>query len=254
MALKCVYTDLDGTLLGPGPKLSPNAAAALQLCHDNGVEVVLVSGRRRAQLVHDARAYGASAYAGELGSVLTIDGQVSYLTGRDWTPQDGMSVHAQISKSGAPQRLLDRFHGWLEPHTPWDTGREVSHLFRGLVDLSDANAAVVERGLAVRDNGPIERVPDSKLTPSEFHAYHLLPREVSKARAVGAHCAVRGYGRDSCIAIGDSPEDRTMAGVVGHLYLVANTRATDGLLPPNVSFTSHPMGDGFHEAIVAELT
>ena len=52
MALRCVYTDLDGTLLGRGSSLFRDAeggfslaqSRGLEACHRAGVEVVIVSG------------------------------------------------------------------------------------------------------------------------------------------------------------------------------------------------------------------
>ena len=63
MPVRAVYTDLDGTLLGKGASLftdyegrfSMNQAKALQACDRAGVEVVLMSGRRRVQVHEDAR-------------------------------------------------------------------------------------------------------------------------------------------------------------------------------------------------------
>ena len=57
MSLRCVYTDLDGTLLGPlgslfrdpDGNLSLKQARALEACHRADVEVVIMSGRREAQ-------------------------------------------------------------------------------------------------------------------------------------------------------------------------------------------------------------
>ena len=53
------------------------------------------------------------------------------------------------------------------------------------------------------------------------HAYHLVPRVVSKAAAVAAHARARGYDRD-CIAVGDSVEDLEVAASVGRFFVVAN--------------------------------
>ena len=36
--------------------------------------------------------------------------------------------------------LFERFDGRLEYHTPWHTDRLYSHLFRGLIDVDEANA------------------------------------------------------------------------------------------------------------------
>ena len=73
MALRCVYTDLDGTLLGLGASLFRDGegnftllpARALEACHRAGVEVVIKSARRRAQM-EDARLLGQTSYIFEV--------------------------------------------------------------------------------------------------------------------------------------------------------------------------------------------
>src|ERR671935_2111441 len=112
--LRCVYTDLDGTLLGRGASLFRDAeggfsllpARALEACHRAGVEVVLKSGRRKAQVMEDARLIGQSAYIYEMGCGLVIDGEETLLTG-DLVPHDGKSIHDLIEESGAPRLLFD---------------------------------------------------------------------------------------------------------------------------------------------------
>src|ERR687894_1577268 len=113
MPLRCVYTDLDGTLLGRGASLFRDAqgdftllpARALKACHRAGVEVVLKSGRRKAQVMEDARLIGQTAYIYEVGCGLVIDGEETLLTG-DLQPVDGKSVHQLIEETGAPRLLL----------------------------------------------------------------------------------------------------------------------------------------------------
>ena len=89
------------------------------------------------------------------------------------------------------------------------------------------------------------------------HAYHLVPREVSKAAAVAAHARARGYDPSECIAVGDSIEDLEVAASVGRFFVVANGPGRDpGLraaLPgfDNVTVTEGEMGDGFYEAVVS---
>jgi len=66
MGLSCVYTDLDGTLLGRGSSLFRDAeggfslaqARGLEACHRAGVEVVIMSGRREPQVHELARIMG----------------------------------------------------------------------------------------------------------------------------------------------------------------------------------------------------
>jgi hydroxymethylpyrimidine pyrophosphatase-like HAD family hydrolase len=91
------------------------------------------------------------------------------------------------------------------------------------------------------------------------HAYHLVPKLVSKANAAAAHARARGYDPRDCIAVGDSVEDLEVAAAVGHFFLVANGPERDaGLraaLPSwdNVTVTEGAMGDGFYEAVISTL-
>src|SRR3954469_7579703 len=97
--LRCVYVDLDGTLLGARASLLHDAdgafsllgARALEACARAGAEVVLYSGRRRQTLFHDARLMGVSCYAFEAGAGVVLDGELHWLTG-DLVPRDGKSI------------------------------------------------------------------------------------------------------------------------------------------------------------------
>lgn len=251
MGIKCVYTDLDGTLLGKGASLFRTAegdftllaARALEACHRAGAEVVIKSGRRRAQVMEDARLIGQSAYIFEVGSGMVIDGELTFLTG-DFQPREGETIHAQIEATGAPALLLKRYTGRLEAHSPWHANREVSHLFRGLIDTAEANELLAAEGhaaLRLVDNGEIE---------GGLHGFHLIPAVSSKAAAVAAHMRARGYAREECVAVGDSREDLEVAAVVGRFFLVANA---DIAAAPGVERTDAAMGEGFYEAVMRAI-
>ena len=263
MALRCVYTDLDGTLLGRGASLFRTAegqftllpARALEACHRAGVEVVIKSGRRRAQVMEDARLLGQTSYIFEVGSGLVIDGELTFLTG-EWQPEEGRTIHRQVADSGAPDVLLEGFAGLLETHAPWHREREVSHVFRGLVDVSAADRLLAERGhasLRLVDNGTIGRGETALELPGPPRAYHLIPSDTSKAAAVAAHMRARGYGRDECIAVGDSVEDLAVASEVGRFFVVANAELGAAVRPVNAEVTEGEMGEGFYEAVVRSL-
>jgi len=254
VSIRCVYTDLDGTLLGRGASLFRTAegeftllaARALEACHRAGAEVVIKSGRRRAQVMEDARLLGQSSYIFEVGAAMVIDGETTFLTG-DFQPRDGESVHEQIAATGAPELLVSRYQGRLEYHAPFHLGREVSHVFRGAVDAREANELLAAEGhseLRLVDNGEIE--PGT-------HTFHLIPAGVSKAAAVSAHMRARGYAPEECVAVGDSREDLEVARVVGRLFLVANAVAGDTSSFPNVERTEAAMSEGFYEAVIRSL-
>jgi hydroxymethylpyrimidine pyrophosphatase-like HAD family hydrolase len=254
VTLRCVYTDLDGTLLGKGASLFRTAegqftllaARALEACHRAGAEVVIKSGRRRAQVMEDARLLGQTAYIFEVGSGMMIDGELTFLTGH-LQPRDGRTIHDQIAETGAPALLLERFAGRLEPHAPWHLDREVSHLFRGCIDAGEANRLLADEGhtgLRLVDNGEV--APDT-------HGFHLIPASASKAGAVAAHMRARGYEPGQCIGVGDSREDLEVAQVVSRFFLVANAVVGEAALAPNVERTESPMSEGFYEAVVRAL-
>src|SRR5436309_2795307 len=106
----------------------------LEACHRAGAEVVLMSGRREAQVMEDARLIGQSSYIYEAGCAFVIDGETTVLTG-DLVPDQDGTVYEKIEARGIPELLFDRFDGRLEYHAPWHSGRVLSHLFRGKVDV-----------------------------------------------------------------------------------------------------------------------
>jgi hydroxymethylpyrimidine pyrophosphatase-like HAD family hydrolase len=241
--VRCLYVDLDGTLLGAGGALlrggdgafSLLGARALEACARAGVEVVVVTGRRRDGLREVIRLLGVDSYVFEIGGGLVLDGEVQWLGGE--------GAFARIAESGAPALLREHFG--LEPHAPWDAGREVSHLLHGDADPAEANALLARHGhddLRLLDNG--------------HGVHHLVPAGVSKAAAVAAHRQARGYEAADCIAVGDSAEDVAMAEEVGCFWLVANaepraTGAARGLA--NVRHAEAGHGAGVYEAVVTTL-
>ena len=262
--LRCVYTDLDGTLLGRGASLFRDAegaftllpSRALEACFRANVEVVLKSGRRKAQVMEDARLIGQTAYIYEMGCGLVIDGEETLLTG-DLRPTDGKTVHDLIEESGAPKLLLDTYEGRLEYHSPWHLNRDISHLFRGLVNGMEADALLDENGfgnLRLVDNGVISPKETLQQLDGPPHAYHLIPRQASKADAVARHMRARGYSPEECIGLGDSREDLGVAAVVGRFFLVGNAVEKDPEItqaaPANVEVTEGRNGEGFYEAVI----
>jgi hypothetical protein len=274
--VRALYVDLDGTLLGPGGSLfrapdggfSMEGARALQACARANIEVVIFTGRKQPGVWEIARLIGQTSYIFELGCGLVVDGELEWLTGDTLPSEERGTIYEQIAASGAPDLLLEAFAGQLEYHTPWSEGREVSHLFRGLVPADEASAVLAEAGLGwlrLVDNGVIagHGVPVMTsgwgIAVERVHAYHLIPASASKGRAVARHMQNRGYLREECIACGDSREDMEAADVVGTFWLMANAIERDPTLSadiaayPNVRVTTEGYGGGVYEAVVATL-
>ena len=270
---RCLYLDLDGTLLGRGAALlrdgegnvSIDGVRAVQACMRADVEVVLMSGRRRAQVFEDARLLGQSSFIYEAGACVVLDGEEHWLTGERWQigEQPGeLTIAEQIERSGAPALLLERYPGRLEYHDPWHLEREVSHLFRGLVDAVEVDALLAEHGhgdLRLVDNGVVNRRSAALAELEHVRGYHLLPAGASKAGGVAWHRRARGYARAETFAVGDSREDLACAGEVDVFWLVANAVQRDPSIREalagheNARITEAGYGSGVYEAVVGRL-
>jgi phosphoglycolate phosphatase len=268
LAVSCLYLDLDGTLLGRGASLlhdgegavSIEGVRAVQACLRAGVEVVLMSGRRRAQVAEDARLLGQSSYIFEAGACLVLDGEEQWLTG-ELRPGE-LTIAEQIERSGAPALLLQSYAGRLEYHEPWHIGREVSHLFRGLVDVVEVDRLLAEHGhagLRLVDNGVVSRRSPALAALEHVRGYHLVPAGASKAGALAVHRRARGYERARTFAVGDSREDLACAAQVAQLWLVANALERDPSMREaiaahdNVRVAAAGHGRGVYEAVVSTL-
>ncbi len=289
MSVRCLYLDLDGTLLGRGASLvhdgegnvSLEGMRAVQACLRADVEIVLMSGRRRQQVAEDARLLGQSSYIFEAGACVVLGagllgpagapttvrpgiapagGEEHWLTG-EMVPGE-LSIADQIDRSGAPALLLEHYEGRLEYHEPWHVNREVSHLFRGLVDALEVDALLAEHGhddLRLVDNGVVNRRSAALADLPHVRGYHLVPAGASKAAAVAFHRQVRGYAREQTLAVGDSREDLVCAEHVGFFWLVANAVERDPSIRKvaatfdNVRVTEMGHGAGVYEAVVNTL-
>ena len=266
--MRCLYLDLDSTLLGRGAsmlhdgegKVTIDGVRAVQACLRANVEVVLMSGRRRAQLAEDSRLLGQSSYIFEAGACVVLEGEEHWLTG-ELLPGE-LTIAEQIERSGAPALLLEHYQGRLEYHEPWHVEREVSHLFRGLVDAVEVDRVLIEHGhenLRLVDNGVVNRRSQALAALPHVRGYHLVPAGASKAAAVAFHRRARGYERADTFAVGDSREDLACASEVDAFWLVANALQRDPSMREaiashrNVRVTEAGHGRGVYEAVVATL-
>jgi predicted mannosyl-3-phosphoglycerate phosphatase (HAD superfamily) len=272
-AARIVYTDLDGTMVGPrgsfwhtaGRDLTDGPAAALLDLHRAGVALVLVSGRTFEQVIEAARIFAADGAIAELGATVAWDaGRGTHRLRGDFPEgfgeQTPMSAMADL---GIVEELIAAHPGRLEWHAPWHTTHDVDALLRGRVDPVAVDAWLAERGagwLTLKDNGAIPATSRMTLDddPLPPHVFHLMPRGISKGAAVAWDLERRGLTPDDAVAIGDSVSDLEMAPAVSRLWITANGATVDGMLGridavPNVSVTDAPMGEGWAQAVRASI-
>ncbi|RJP34115.1 MAG: HAD family phosphatase [Actinobacteria bacterium] len=262
--VRVVYTDLDGTMMGPLGNFLLNIkreytlrpARALVEALRRGVDVVPVSGRSGRQLRETARVLGMNNYIAELGVEMVYDLGEKVIFNAGALGNECADLFDAIERTGAADFILSHYEKRIEYHTPWSNFRDCTPLFRGLVDLQEVNRLLDERfpGLVLVDNGVLPRTSPT-LDVHELRAYHLMPKGVSKEKAVADDMLRRGFARSEAIAIGDSEADLAFAGEVGAFFMVRNglysnphlAGAIAGL--ENVIVTEGFLNEGWAEAV-----
>ena len=241
--VSCIFTDIDGTMFAPGScALSDNdrtpsltLARALVDLRRAGIEVIPCSGRCRAMLHEDCRVLGFNSYIGDMGGLLMYDLKADdweYFTGdMPYDPACGLTPHQVIERTGAIQRIIDRYPGHIEYYNDMANGykyREVAFGLRGDVPEGELQVMLEESGAEVdlANNGRLNYV--SKPTTLELApgvsawGYMVVPRGLDKGRALERFCARRGIDRSETLGIGDSSSDFELAPHVGTFVCVEN--------------------------------
>jgi hypothetical protein len=268
-----VYTDLDGTLFGPGASIfaAPDGtrtlavAEALVALLDAGVTVVPVSGRNRFQLLDDCRILGLRHFIAEVGALVVHDLHDEGIENLAGFPEpasgDTRSVVERIMETGVIDALFSAFAGKLEHHYPWSRHRDYSFILRGEVDADRARQVIAEATdlpLDFVDNGIIHPRTHCLVGCEIIHAYHVLPAGVSKASGVAKDLPSRGIAPERAVAIGDSASDVGVADEVAAFFLVGNGASDPRALEAaasreNVYVTGAEMGMGWREAALRLL-
>jgi hypothetical protein len=265
LGIRVVYTDLDGTMLGRGgafnrdpagtPTLEP--MTALLAAQSRGIDVVPCSGRAARGLMGDGRILGMPTVIAEMGGIISYGSGTEVVQNFGAYPGDDPLPMRYMESSGAVKLLLARFDGRLEHHTPWAAHREVTQLFRGRVETNEVNAVLADAGhgwLELVDNGRLYS-RYMNLNAGEAHAYHLVPRGVSKGSAIGLDQERRALRPSECIAVGDAVADLEIAGKVAALILVRDAIERDDELAKrareadNVLVTERPGNLGWADAL-----
>lgn len=240
-APRVLYVDVDGTLVSPGGDLfwegSTVLVDALLAARAGGLAVVPVSGRGRVQVRELCRLLGFPRGIAELGCIHLDGNEARYELGAfpfvGETPVEAMLRRGPLD--------LVRATAALEPHDPWNEGREATYILRGHADVAAVNKALVAHDLGwceLVDNGALARRPGSR-------AYHLAPSGTGKVNGVAVDRRRHGIDAANAFYIGDSAADLACAPEVSECWLVANAE-------PDLEWpmrTNAPYGGGVAEVI-----
>ena len=142
--IRALYTDIDGTLVGPMGNLlassdrkpSLAAAEAVLRAQEAGLEIVGLSGRAQLRMFELGRLLGLRTWICELGGVRVYEGGAEVIVDR--AAYEGDEALCDALRP-ALETLVAAFPN-LEEHDPWNEGRVASVMVRGGVEPTEARA------------------------------------------------------------------------------------------------------------------
>ena len=125
-----------------------------------------------------ARLMGQSSYIYEAGCAFAIDGETTLLTGE--SPRRGRHGLREDRAPRHPEDALRALRGAARVPLALAHGRVLSHLFRGKVDVEEANELLRERPRRPAPARQRRDRPRDAGRRGRTHAYHLVPKRSAR--------------------------------------------------------------------------
>lgn len=250
--IRLIAIDIDGTLLNSKNELSAANLAALQRAHEDGVEIVLASGRRHAFAMPIAELLGFPIW------MISSNGAVTRSTGDE-------HFYTECLPAAAARDLCvymgDEFRAntvltFERPGKGALVVERTDELTESIQRWIEKNSQFIEFVVPIEDSivmDPIQAmfcgtIPKMELAQAKLLAWpgrdqvtilktqydhrnlcivDILNRECSKGHALERFAQSRGIGRDEIVAIGDNYNDIEMLRIAGHPFIMSN--ASDDL-------------------------
>lgn len=238
--IKLVAVDLDGTLLDPNSKITPEVKAAVAQAKTHGVKIVVTTGRPLPGVTDILKELDLTTQS---DYVITYNGAlVQRATGEEFIKEtldveDWLDLDAAARKIGLPIHAITR-EGIYTPNR--DIGKYTVHeakmvnmplYFRQPEEIAELEIAKVmmiddpeplDNGIAYLPFEFFERYNIVKSTP---YYLEFMNKKASKGNAV-KHLAEKLFlDLDEVMAIGDQENDRSMLEVAGHPVVMENGKA-----------------------------
>jgi Cof subfamily protein (haloacid dehalogenase superfamily) len=244
--IRLLAVDIDGTLLNPQFQISPADLAAMRRAHREGVEVMLVTGRRHTFALPIAQQLGFDSW------LISSNGAVTRSLA-------GETFHRDLMPAETCRRLctaMREFRG--NTVLTFDTEEKGALVLEHMDDLSasiqrwlEKNSPFIEFVIPIEDSlrrdpvqtmfcGSIPRMRQAlnmvlasglqdeiTVLRTEYPARDLLMidvlnRECSKGHAVKRWADYRGIPREQVMAIGDNYNDIEMLAFAGLPFIMGN--------------------------------
>jgi len=243
-SLRLIAIDIDGTLLSPQFHISETDLSTLRRAHAEGIEVILVTGRRHTFALPIAQQLGFDLWLITSNGAITrsLSGETFH---RDLLPQNtcrdlvrvmqefrGQTV-LTFDNEGAGTIILERLQElegsiqrWLEKNMEYIrfvvpiedslTTDPVQAMFCGPVALMrQALAVLADCGLPIT-------VLRTEYPGRDLSIVDVLNAGCSKGHALERWAAYRGISREQVMAVGDNYNDIEMLAFAGHPFIMGN--------------------------------
>lgn len=244
--IRLLAADIDGTLLNPNFQISPADLEALRRVHNQGIEVILVTGRRHTFALPIARQLGFDLWLVSSNGAITrsLSGETFH---RDLLPvatcrklcaamqefRGNTVLTFDIEDKGAivlehMEELGESIQKWLEKNLQFidfvipvekSLVRDpVQAMFCGrIARMHEARAALAQAGLekeitVLRTEYPVR----------DLSIVDILNQGCSKGHALERWAAYRGIAREEVMAIGDNYNDIEMLAFAGRPFIMGN--------------------------------
>jgi len=243
-SIRLIAVDIDGTLLNPQFQISEADLAALRRAHAEGIEVILVTGRRHTFALPIARQLGFDLWLISSNGAITrsLAGETFH---RDLLPQD--TCRALIGKmqefrnqtvvtfdregrgtivvetlcelEGSIQRWLEKNLEYIEFVIPIEnalTCDPIQAMFCGPI-------ALMQRALALLSScGLPITVLRTEYLWRDLSIVDVLNAGCSKGHALERWASYRGIRREQVMAVGDNYNDIEMLAFAGQPFIMGN--------------------------------
>ena len=244
--IRLLAVDIDGTLLNSQFQISPVDLAALRRTHQEGVEIVLVTGRRHTfalpiaqQLGFDlwlissngaiTRSLRAETFHRDLLSRETcrkLCGAMREFRGNtvltfDSDAKGAIVLEHMLELNASIQRWLEKNSQYIEFVVPIENclnSDPVQAMFCGSISrMQQASGAIEASGLehditVLRTEYPVR----------DLSMLDVLTRDCSKGHALARWAKHRGIAREQVMAVGDNYNDIEMLAFAGMPFIMGN--------------------------------
>lgn len=256
---KLVALDIDDTLVGRDQRIAPADLAAVRRCIEQGVEVVLATGRTRPTTLPVAEqiGYDIPTICNTGGIVYDAEGRI---VRRLTLPVDLVKdMLEQMREDDIPVRV-DAGGTFLFSHRPLLTlpgleGEVVPDIADRLPAPPDQIIVFGRRETewVIRRFSYLEGEVQLLVLPSHDEPYvvHILHPKATKGAALADYCRERGIERRETIAFGDSLNDFTLLSYAGMGVAVADSEPRLRLVADKVMTDEETVADVLEEYVLS---